>query len=92
MKLLFFDTETNGLPLKRNASFKLVENWPRIIQSAWQVWDVSGDPQMCNVTESIIQPDIELVWDAGSAAIHGISKERALREGLPGSQVFADFA
>lgn len=36
---MFFDTETNGLPKKMNASPGELHNWPRIIQLAYVVLD-----------------------------------------------------
>lgn len=39
MKYLFFDSETNGLPRNYKAPATDVNNWPRVIQLAWQVWD-----------------------------------------------------
>tara|TARA_B110000908_G_C9962776_1_gene317636 strand:+ start:106 stop:219 length:114 start_codon:yes stop_codon:yes gene_type:complete len=32
MKILFFDTETTGLPKDFNAPIEEVENWPRLVQ------------------------------------------------------------
>jgi DNA polymerase III epsilon subunit-like protein len=37
MRILFFDTETNGLPKFRTAVAP--SDWPAIVQVAWQVWD-----------------------------------------------------
>ena len=39
MKFLFFDTETTGLPKKWNAPVEEIDNWPRLVQIAWQVYD-----------------------------------------------------
>lgn len=93
MKILFFDTETNGLPLARKALTSNVENWPRIVQIAWELWEFTNDVQERILCDSyIIKPDETLVWNNESAAIHGITKERALAEGVPCSQVLAAFA
>jgi DNA polymerase-3 subunit epsilon len=93
MKILFFDTETNGLPLSRNALTRDVNNWPRIVQIAWELWEISNDGHHRILQDSyIIRPDESLPWNNESAAIHGITKERALAEGTPHSQVLAAFA
>lgn len=40
---LFFDTETNGLPKDWNGLIEDVDNWPRMIQLAWQHYDQFGN-------------------------------------------------
>lgn len=42
MRILFFDTETTGLPKKWDAPMKDLENWPHVIQLAWIVTDITG--------------------------------------------------
>ena len=76
---LFFDTETNGLPRDYKASVNDVENWPRMVQLAWQVYNERGELQK---SESyIIKPEgFEIPEQA--VAIHGISTEKALAEGV----------
>lgn len=39
---MIFDTETTGLPLRDNAPIEDLENWPRLVQLAWQVHDRNG--------------------------------------------------
>jgi len=38
MKILFFDTETTGLPKNWKAPVEQLDNWPRLVQIAWQVY------------------------------------------------------
>ena len=40
---LIFDTETTGLPKKWSSPLTDFDNWPRAIQVAWQVHDLSGN-------------------------------------------------
>jgi TPR repeat protein len=42
MDLLFADTETVGIPLDTSASYRNVDNWPRIKQIAWIVYGKDG--------------------------------------------------
>jgi hypothetical protein len=42
MRILFFDTETSGLPKNWNAPVEQIENWPRLVQIAWQIYDLQG--------------------------------------------------
>ncbi len=85
---LIFDTETTGLPRNYNAPLTDFDNWPRVIQLAWQVHDEKGD--LVEVQNYIIKPDgFEI--PRGSEKIHGISTERALKEGLPLEEVLQMF-
>lgn len=95
MRILFFDTETNGLPHVKNAPVTVVENWPRVVQIAWQIWEFAPGDSSPNHVQSLsflVKPDPGLVWDAGSFAIHKISKERAILEGTSGNEVFQAFS
>ena len=77
MRVLFFDTETNGLPWNKFASYKNVENWPRILQIAWQVWDFADKrrPICIQSVNTLLQPDPDMKWDEKAATIHRISLE-----------------
>jgi len=37
--MLFFDTETTGLPRDWNAPITQTNNWPRMVQLAWLQYD-----------------------------------------------------
>ena len=37
---LIFDTETTGLPKNYNAPITDTDNWPRLVQLAWQLHDL----------------------------------------------------
>ena len=40
---LIFDTETTGLPTKGyHEPISDVDNWPRLVQIAWQLHDANG--------------------------------------------------
>lgn len=52
---LFFDTETNGLPKNWKAKMNEVENWPRIIQLGWQLYD--SERQLIMESKELIVPD-----------------------------------
>jgi DNA polymerase III epsilon subunit-like protein len=42
MNHLFFDTETNGLPKNYKGYIRDLDNWPRVIQLAWILFDDNG--------------------------------------------------
>lgn len=85
MRILFFDTETNGLPWNRHASHLNVENWPRILQIAWQVWYVKkGEKAHClQRVNAFIKPDPTMKWDSDAAKIHKIVLEELQKHGNP---------
>lgn len=76
--ILFFDTETTGLPRSWRAPVTDVANWPRLVQLAWILYEESG--RELSQGSYIIKPD-GFTIPKEVAAIHGISTERALREG-----------
>lgn len=86
--ILFFDTETNGLPKKRSAPLHDTSNWPRLVQLAWIQYDANGS--VVTKSSSIIKPE-GFIIPQDAADIHGISHERAMREGAPLRQVLFEF-
>lgn len=85
---LFFDTETTGLPRSWRAPVTDLDNWPRLVQIAWLMFDKDGGE--IGAENFIIKPE-GFVIPEESARIHGISTERALREGEPLLSVLARF-
>lgn len=77
---LFFDTETTGLPRDYKAPVTAVDNWPRLVQIAWLLYDDAGTE--IEAAAHIIKPDGFVIADA-AARIHGISHQRATDEGVP---------
>ena len=75
---LIFDTETTGLPLRKDAPVKEVNNWPRLVQIAWQVHDALGN--LKSQGNKIVKPEGYTI-PFNAQKVHGISTERALFEG-----------
>lgn len=80
---LFFDTETTGLPKNWKAPVTDLNNWPRLVQLAYLLYDAQGN----KIAEGdyIIKPEGFTVG-AEATKIHGITTERAIQEGIPLSQ------
>lgn len=76
---LIFDTETTGLPLRDNAPIEDLDNWPRLVQLAWQVHDVTG--KFVEARNFIIKPD-NFTIPYNAEKIHGISTQKANEEGV----------
>ena len=76
---LFLDTETTGLPRSWNAPITDIDNWPRLVQVAWLLCDEAGAYR--DATSVIISPK-GFTIPGEATLIHGITHERALREGV----------
>ena len=85
---VFFDTETTGLPKDYRASVYDTNNWPRIVQISWLV--VSSDRTILKQEDHIIRPSGFIIPEE-STAVHGISQEKALKEGESLSSVMTKF-
>lgn len=78
MTIVFFDTETTGLPRDYNAPSSKLDNWPRIVQLAWIVSDYDGNV-ISSENHIVIPEGFEI--PSGSAAIHGITTSIAKSKG-----------
>ncbi|MGY6558527.1 MAG: DNA polymerase III subunit alpha [Nitritalea sp.] len=85
---IIFDTETTGLPRDYNAPISDLDNWPRLVQLAWQLHDARG--KLLAQGNHIVKPEgFTIPYNAEK--VHGISTERATREGKPLQRVLEDF-
>lgn len=85
---LIFDTETTGLPRNYNAPLEDLDNWPRLVQLAWQLHGHDGS--LISNKNYIVKPDgFDIPFNAQK--IHGISTKRALEEGHDLSFVLEEF-
>ena len=75
---LIFDTETTGLPQNYSAPISDLDNWPRVVQLAWQLHDQAGN--YLSGGNYIIKPD-GFTIPFNAEKVHGISTQRALDEG-----------
>lgn len=85
MSMIFYDTETTGLPIWNEPSEG--ENQPHIVQLAALLVDAESREIISSI-DTLIKPD---AWDipAEMIAIHGITTERALAEGMPEKEALA---
>ena len=86
---LIYDTETTGLPKNDQAPLTDFENWPRLIQLAWQLHDENGE--VIEVKNYLVKPE-GFTIPRGAEKIHGISTERAQKEGHDLSEVLEIFS
>ncbi len=85
---LFFDTETTGLPRNWKAPVTDLNNWPRMVQLAWLVYDHDGTE--ISGGDYISRPEGFSI-PADASRIHGITSEKALLEGRPLNEVLQVF-
>lgn len=85
---LFFDTETTGLPRNWKASVEDVDNWPRMVQVAWIIYNRNGkEIESCNY---IIKPE-GFIIPKESSLIHGITNKIADEKGEDLKKVLKSF-
>lgn len=89
-KYLIADTETSSLPISYTAPFTDVDNWPRIIQLAWELCWENGET-IKKVSE-LIEPDgwrfpTDKFW-----VDNGFNEADSLLNGLPIKPLLTDLA
>lgn len=86
---LIFDTETTGLPHNKTAPVEDLDNWPRLVQIAWQLHDHSG--KLLSTGNHIVKPE-GFTIPFNAEKIHGISTKRAFEVGEDLSEVLEKFS
>lgn len=86
---LLFDTETTGLPKNYKAPATDTNNWPRMVQIAWLIFDNEG--KEIDSHDYIIKPE-GFTIPVEASNVHGISTEQALEEGHDLKKVLEIFA
>jgi len=92
MKILLFDTETNGLPKNRYAPYSCSDAFPAVLQLSWAMYTL--DQTILTKVDSRdikLRLDPGILWDTGAALIHGITEETARHKGDDPVKVFLDF-
>lgn len=78
---LFFDTETNGKAGNFNAPITDLDNWPRITQLCWQMYDESG--KLIDEQSLLIKPEGWTIPKEKFFIDHNMSTERCEEFGIP---------
>lgn len=90
MKVLFLDTETNGLPKNSFAPYTEANCWPAVLQLSWSMYTVTGKSMkpISKRDVGVALPE-GIAWDTGAAAVHGISEAEA-RYGVDPTTAFTE--
>jgi DNA polymerase III epsilon subunit-like protein len=87
--ILFFDTETTGLPKNWKATVTDLDNWPRLVQLAYLVYDFDGN--LIHSCNEIVKPNgFTIPLDASN--VHGITTDIANQRGSKIEEVFELFS
>lgn len=85
---LIFDVETTGFIKGDKIDFSKLDNFPRVVQLAFQLHDEKG--KLIQQYSQIVKPDgFEIPYNA--AQVHKITTERAIQEGIELQKVLEDF-
>jgi DNA polymerase III epsilon subunit-like protein len=88
-KVIFFDTETTGLPkAKKVGALEGSNNWPDLVSICWMVFH---GREHVRTEYHLIKPEGWTI-PAEASNIHGITQAKALREGKPLQDIMALFA
>jgi DNA polymerase III epsilon subunit-like protein len=85
---LFFDVETTGVPKNWKASITDSDNWPRLVQIAWLLYDENEN--LLESKSEIIKPE-NFIIPKNASNIHGITTEFAIQNGKNLSKVLDNF-
>ena len=88
MKILFFDTETTGLPPRKRVLD--VTTWPSIVQLSYIIYDPDADTVL-KIYDSVVKVKEDVVISEGSVALHGISRAISQEKGREIEFVLDDF-
>jgi hypothetical protein len=76
--VIVFDTETTGLPKDYKANADQVDNWPRIIQLAWALFENNGTP--IKTAKHLIKPDGWQIPTKETFMADGKTEEEAIKQ------------
>ena len=82
MIVMTFDTETTGLPTKRNVSIEEEDCWPHIVQLSWICYDTDNQ-NLISINDIIIKLPENCSIPKDSSDIHGITDSISREKGIP---------
>jgi len=84
---LFFDTETTGLPIDYNAHYSNVDNFPRLVQLSWLLYQ---DNEEISYSDFVIIPENFIIPEE-SSKIHGFTTQYCQEKGYDLKKVLNKF-
>lgn len=86
---LFFDNETTGLPKDYRAPITDLDNWPRVTQFAFAVYNAQGN--LVTNAQSLVKPDGWEIPKEPFFTNNNMSTERCEEHGVPMSHLLEPF-
>lgn len=86
---IVFDIETNGLPKDRFSPAEKVDNFPRVIQLAYNLYDEQA--KLIKKVCKLIKPEGWSIPNESFWINNGFSQEKSLEEGVPLKEVLEEF-
>ena len=91
MIVMVFDTETTGLPTKRNASIEEEDDcWPHVVQISWLCYDTDIQ-KLISINDIIIKLHEDCSIPKESSDIHGITDSISREKGIPIKEALLKF-
>ena len=90
MKVLVYDTETTGLPAKKNACIYDTHLWPYIVQLGYAIYDTEKQ-EFTKIFDNIVISDNIKYLTPESEKIHNITKQDIIERGVPIEEVLDEF-
>ena len=90
MIVMVFDTETTGLPTKRNALIEEEDCWPHIVQLSWLCYDTDIQ-KLISINDFIIKLPENYSIPKDSSDIHGITDSISREKGIPIKEALLKF-
>lgn len=87
--IFVFDTETTGLPKNYNAPVTDLDNWPRVIMLAYNIYTESQT--IVKSFSSLVKPDGWEVPDTDFHKKHGYSTEKCKKHGKSMVELLTEF-
>jgi DNA polymerase III epsilon subunit-like protein len=85
---LFFDVETNGFPRRSHDPSNNEIIQPRVVQIAFSRYSEDGEEM--SSYDAIVKP-LTFSIPMQTVKVHGITRQKALKVGIPGKEVFGAF-
>lgn len=89
-RILVFDTETTGLPKYRNASIFRTDDWPYVVQLSFLLYDAAQN-EILDSGDYVIKLPTGIAIEPGAEAVHGISNEKCITEGIAMADALTHF-
>lgn len=90
MKLLVFDTETTGLPKKKELNIHSLDSWPYIVQFSYIIYDDVTN-RILKIKDYVIKVPSYINISDESIKLHGITNEISQSKGVDIENIFDEF-